>query len=908
MRLLIFGVVCFFLIACSGDSGTNSKKGEPLPSFLEGMKRISASNAEVFLGTNIEGVKPEERPRMMVKFDYDFYMAKSEATCGEFDSLMRAETGLTLNCKSKDLPATDVSYCDAILFANAKSKAVGKDTAYTYVKVIFDSEKHCTNIEGFDFHPEKESFRLPTEAEWVLAANKYGKKNKSWTSDNSGFTLHPVCSKASGKDELCDMIGNALELVNDWMGYFNDKVYLNYVGATECNSIGRRVVKGGSYRDSSNFINYYSRGDVYTVTTGTRAVYAGFRLAFGAIPNASWNDGSGESQSGVATVVANFGTVRSQLGAFNVKLAFRNDVSGNLAFVDYTSGLPNVMELEDTMQVYHPEISPDGKRVAFCTNFEGSSGKSEIYVRDLLNAGTGLQKLQFENAVIPRWRVLPDGDTVIVFVSDAGNNSDNATFMAKSTWQVPFKNGKFGTPQKLFDGAYHGGISEDNSLAVTGSSRLRARIASGASVRDTVWYNGEQACNASLAKDGSLRTMFLDFGSETGKKFVGSSYVTHERLLIADKTGKLVQSVLAPAGYTFDHSEWVSGLKNFAVVTLVNYNNAHAKIALVDVDNAKTLELVKGDELWHPSLWVDPLSTSHYESLDLDSAGAYFVGQDAPLLTIKMNAFWSMVDTVEILGFGSSRVSTGFAAWNMSSGYAFNMATIPCDMDVIGFLVENYALPHCKKLKYIIVSLDFDLWSDEKNYNVIKNIGGNRGFSYDHSHSYWKNGTPPLYKELNTNYVTGIDFLRTFKDENHGWVYIEKGGWAQSGLDTNPIIGDSAWSDNGIYAESMTRLQDLIELAKEKNVVLIGVVFPQTPYYKKTGAFGRHGMRRSTADSLTKILKTWDEKYSNFVFFDENRMGDHDYSDEMAYDYDHLSFLGAQRITAKLDSLIQTMK
>ena len=142
---------------------------------------VSASDAKVTLGTDNENAKPSERPQMKVKFDYDFYMAKSEVTCGEFDRLMRAETGLVLKCSNDSLPATDISYYDAVLFANAKSKAAGKDTAYTYSKSSFDVEKHCTGLESLAFSPDKESFRLPTEAEWVFAANKFGKKKNSMT-------------------------------------------------------------------------------------------------------------------------------------------------------------------------------------------------------------------------------------------------------------------------------------------------------------------------------------------------------------------------------------------------------------------------------------------------------------------------------------------------------------------------------------------------------------------------------------------------------------------------------------------------------------------------------------------------------------------------------------------------------
>ena len=147
-----------------------------------------------------------------------------------------------------------------------------------------------------------------------------------------------------------------------------------------------------------------------------------------------------------------------------------------------------------------------------------------------------------------------------------------------------------GEPQKLFDGAYHGGISDDGRLAVTGARLLRARIAkAGANTytdaRDTVWYNGEQACNASLSKDGSKRTAFLDFASATGREFVGESYAVHERLLVMDSTGALVASVAAPSGYSFDHAEWVQGRSDLAVATITNAQGAHSKIVLVKMEN-----------------------------------------------------------------------------------------------------------------------------------------------------------------------------------------------------------------------------------------------------------------------------------------------------------------------------------
>ena len=567
MMKLFFVLLVFWLCSCSNSDSVSvypqNTSLEIAEDSLVGMFRVRTAESVAILGTDLEKAKANETPAMQVKFDYDFSIGKHEVTCGEFNSLMKPLMGHSLDCEGDSLPATNLTYYDAVLYANARSKAEGFDTAYTYISANFDTEKHCTNLAGLVFRPEVNAYRLPTEAEWNLVAASNWKKG--WTADNAKQKLHNVCSRDTAA-RICDMVGNAMEWVNDWLGNLRDTTIVNYVGAPDGGALGQRVVKGGSYRNASKSINIYSRGDVYTVTSSTRADYVGFRLAYGAIPNPIWMNAKGTAATSRILPLATPATMRSLTGTYKVKLAFRNDLTGNLAFINYGSGSLSVVEIEDSLAVYHPEISPDGQWVAFCTKLEGVSGTSTVFVRRLNADGSDLVKLNVESAVIPRWQVLENGDTVVVYVTDAGNNKNDASFKASSTWQVKFANGKFGTPQKLFDGAYHGGFSEDRSLAVTGARLLRARVLG----RDTVWYGGEQACNASLSKDGSKRTLFLDFGGLTGQKFVGEKYGTHEQLLIADSLGKLIQSIPAPAGYSFDHSEWVFGSDNLVVATLSN--------------------------------------------------------------------------------------------------------------------------------------------------------------------------------------------------------------------------------------------------------------------------------------------------------------------------------------------------
>jgi hypothetical protein len=58
---------------------------------------------------------------------------------------------------------------------------------------------------------------------------------------------------------------------------------------------------------------------------------------------------------------------------------------------------------------------------------------------------------------------------------------------------------------------------------------------------------------------------------------------------------------------------------------------------------------------------------------------------------------------------------------------------------------------------------------------------------------------------------------------------------------------------------------------------------------------------------MIAMLKGYEEKYPHFILMDENQMGMHDYGDEMAFNCDHLSYKGAEKLTKRLDSLIQTL-
>lgn len=925
MKFLLALIVSLYFVACSNSESFTPPVDETavLPIVdttedstqeIEGMLRLSGD--KVMLGTNDKSFKANERPAMNVVLDYDFYMGIHEVTCGEYAEVAKKAKLMTFGkCENDSLPLTDITYYDAVLYANAKSKLEKRDTVYTYRSALFDEEKHCTNLEGFAFHANVDGYRLPTEAEWVYAATRAWNTKNSWNNSNSEYKLHPVCSIGTDSAGFCDMAGNAMEWVNDWLGLFRDTTVTNYAGAPDGGDMGERIVKGGNYSSSAKELNPYSRGDVYTVTSSTRAEYVGFRLAFGSIPDALWMNDDGASTSNIVTSLVGSEAIKNLIGTFNAKLTFRNDVSGNIAYLDYSNGTLSVKEITKGINAYHPEISPDGNWIAFSTGYEGINGTSSVYVQSLdSEIPSEPIKLNVKSAAIPRWRVLENGDTVIVFVNDAGNNKDEATFKSNSTWQVKFANSKFGTPQKLFDGAYHGGISEDQSLAVSGARILRARVAK----KDVIWYDSAQACNVSLSQDGTKRTAFLDFAGKPGKEFVGETYATHQRVFIADSTGKLIQSIKAPSGYTFDHTEWATnGDKSVVVATLTNANGAHTKIAIINPEDSSTTEIVESEELWHPNLWIkkvqkiipsteDSAEVDTAFHLDPDSAGVYYIsGGDtyANQWRYKMEMLWNYRDSATLAVLGSSHTYFGInPLFFDKSIFAVNLAVSANTLAGTYFFFNNYVHIHMNKLKVIVISVDIDIWYTSGYPFFETTFKSFPGYVYDINHNFWKDGYPNGLAELTYNSPGALkgQKLRTTR----GFSGKNASSWGEP-----KVKLDSNWKEekSSHYYKNFEMLKDIAKKCYEKNIILIGVITPQNPRYKETGAFGFHGLLRSETPALIQEIDNISKTYPNFILMDENKMGNHDYSDDMAFDTDHLSALGAEKLTHRLDSLIKTL-
>lgn len=891
---VLAGALAGFFAGCADEASSASRKGDAFENF----QRIRSAGKSVTI----------EAAGLEASFTYDYYISDHEATRGEYAELM----GTSVADGEENLPQTDVTWYDAALYANALSKKIGVDTVYTYTGRTFDSDGRAVFLENFAADYAKGGYRLPTEAEWVYAATPgWNPSVHGWTSDNSEYRLHDVCTLTRDGNSLCDMAGNALEWTGDWMSDISDTVVTDFVGGAGPDSREEVIVKGGSFRNAAANVTLKNRTDVYTVTPSMSSDYVGFRLVRGSIANPGSAAVKNSPQEYNVDVLVSAREIKKTLGTYRAVLAFRDDETGDIAYVNFLSSNPQVIEIPDTIDAYHPAVSPDGKRVAFCTGIEGISGKSKLYVRNLDAGGSGLEKLEVESAAIPRWRVV-GADTQIVYVTSAGNNSDAAEWKSGSTWAVSFAGGKFGEPVKIFDGTYNGGVSADGNLAVSGAKLLRASVGG----KEELWYGGEQACNASLS-DSTKRTLFLDFGGAAGTEFAGKSYFAHEMLLVADSMGALSKMIPSPAGYAFDHTEWVRGKDGLAVSTLTDGDGAHAKIALVDTRDSSVLELAGGAELWHPDLWVGKSNSAKID-LDPDSAGVYYSSAGTLgdyVMRIKMELLWRYKDSANVVVLGSSRPLDSFGEDAFSEQFfVLNLAQTPNSLDLSKEILENYVFPHVVGLKYLILSLDIDLWASSwNNSKAISLVAYQQrypGYAYDKTHDYWKEEYPTDLLSLTENGPgnrTEDSSLYSVFAQNHGRAFMDCVSW---GGEIPEISIDSTFFDGipEIIKNNLAVLQSIVESAKQRGVHVVGVIFPQSPAYRETGAYGRYGLRRSRAKTLIEEIQALESQYGNFTLMDENKFGNHDYTDDMAMDFDHLCYRGASKISLRLDSLLLTLE
>jgi formylglycine-generating enzyme required for sulfatase activity len=199
-----------------------------------------------------------------------FWIMATEVTQKDFAALM---WGNPSSFKGDTLPVEDVSWYDAVTYANELSVKDGLRPAYTI------------NGERVRCEWWANGWRLPTEAEWEYAAQG-GEKSRSYTYSGSNdadaaawYTVttddegtKPVGTKAANELGLYDMSGNVSEWCWDRYGAYSAGTQSDPRGAASGTG---RVIRGGSWRDVAAYVRIATR---HSMTPRLQHYYIGFRL------------------------------------------------------------------------------------------------------------------------------------------------------------------------------------------------------------------------------------------------------------------------------------------------------------------------------------------------------------------------------------------------------------------------------------------------------------------------------------------------------------------------------------------------------------------------------------------------------------------------------------------------------
>jgi formylglycine-generating enzyme required for sulfatase activity len=207
-----------------------------------------------------------------------FYMGKYEVTQKEYQAVMNFNPSYF---KGNDLPVEQVSWLDAVMYCNERSRKEGLTPAY-----IIDGEQVSWNRKA-------DGYRLPTEAEWEYACragtgDPFNTGNGITTKQANYNGNYPYNTRTKGKYKgttmavgkfaanawgLYDMHGNVWEWCWDWYGDYAPGGRNNPEGPAAPGSEDLyRVARGGSWDKSIQYLRSAYRD------YGGSSTSQGFRL------------------------------------------------------------------------------------------------------------------------------------------------------------------------------------------------------------------------------------------------------------------------------------------------------------------------------------------------------------------------------------------------------------------------------------------------------------------------------------------------------------------------------------------------------------------------------------------------------------------------------------------------------
>jgi formylglycine-generating enzyme required for sulfatase activity/N-acetylneuraminic acid mutarotase len=233
-----------------------------------------------------------------------FQIDNTDVTQGDYVDLMGINPSFFLGDPLR--PVEQMTWYDAVLYCNARSRRAGVDTVYSFSFVGGVAGNGCDSLGGLVIDYSKKGYRLPTEAEWEYAC-RAGSTTRyywgdtmnldyCWDTLNSGLGPQPVGQKIPNAYGLYDMSGEVYQWCNDWYAAYQSASLTDPTGPA---SGTKRMLRGGGWGDRE--FTLYSACRSFNLPT-VQFIDVGFRcvLAVSILPpvlSSPANREAGQSQS-----------------------------------------------------------------------------------------------------------------------------------------------------------------------------------------------------------------------------------------------------------------------------------------------------------------------------------------------------------------------------------------------------------------------------------------------------------------------------------------------------------------------------------------------------------------------------------------------------------------------------------
>ena len=238
----------------NGDGGGNNPN-DPT-TVINGIEMVVVNGGTFTMGSDDAEALDTERPAHSVTVS-DYFIGKYEVTQALWVAVMGSNPS---GFRGDDnLPVENISWNMAMEFITKLNAITGK------------------------------RYRMPTEAEWELAAREalltqkypysgsYNVDEVAWYCDNAENMTHPVGQKKPNPRGIYDMSGNVFELCYDWFGMYSTAHQTNPIGPS---SGTFRIIRGGSYVDNAFGCRIIYRNGLDS--QDARYINVGLRLAMSA--------------------------------------------------------------------------------------------------------------------------------------------------------------------------------------------------------------------------------------------------------------------------------------------------------------------------------------------------------------------------------------------------------------------------------------------------------------------------------------------------------------------------------------------------------------------------------------------------------------------------------------------------